>query len=89
MKTVLSSSPSDKEIETETSAETVIHNDSIDFSTKEYFSEGKKEVNGTVEKQSYHSDLKKEPEKTKDSCFDGKEKVKGKSKIKSCSKKNL
>ena len=36
------SAPSDMEIETETSAETEIHNDSMDFSTKEYFSEGEK-----------------------------------------------
>ena len=84
-KTVNSSAPSDMEIETETSAETEIHNDSIDLSTKEYFSEGKKEVNGAVEKQSNHSDLKKEPKKTKDSCFDREQKIKGH--IKPCSKK--
>ena len=63
VKTVNLSAPSDIEIETETSAETEIRNDSIDLSTKEYFSEGKKEVNGAVEKQSNHSDLKKDPRK--------------------------
>ena len=47
----------------------------------------KKEVNGAVEKQSNHSDLKKEPEKTKDSCFDAEQKIKGY--IKPCSKKKL
>ena len=51
VKMVNSSAPSDMEIETETSAETEIHNDSIDLSTKEFFSEDKKEVNGAVEKQ--------------------------------------
>ena len=56
---VNSSAPSDMEIETETLAQTEIHNDSIDLSTKEYFSEGEKEVNGVVEKQSNHSELKK------------------------------
>ena len=76
VKTVNLSAPSDMEIETETSAETEIRNDSIDLSTKEYFSEDKKEVNGAVEKQSNHSDLKKEPEKTKDSCFDREQKIK-------------
>ena len=85
VKTVKPSAPSDMEIETETSAETEIHNDSIDLSTKEYFSEGKKEVNGAVEKQSNHSDLKKEPEKTKDSCFNGEQKIK--EHMKPCSKK--
>ena len=50
IKMVNSSAPSDMEIETETSAETEIHNDSIDLSTKESFSEGEKEVNGGVEK---------------------------------------
>ena len=73
------------EIETETSAETEIHDDSIDLSTNEYFSEGKKEVNSAVEKQSNHSDLKIEPKKIRDSCFDGEQKVKGH--IKPCSKK--
>ena len=87
VKMVNSSALSDMEIETETSAETEICNDSVDLSTKEYFSEGKKEVNGAVEKQSNHSDLKKEPKKTKDSCFDGEQKIKGH--IKPCSKKNL
>ena len=87
VKMVNSSAPSDIEIETETSAETEICNDSIDLSTKEYFSEGEKEVNGAVEKQSNHSDLKKEPDKTKDSCFDGEQKIKGH--IKPCSKKSL
>ena len=77
VKMVNFSAPSDMEIETETSAETEICNDSIDLSTKEYFSEGKKEVNG--------ADLKKEPEKTKDLCFDGEQKIKGH--IKPCSKK--
>ena len=76
VKMVNLSAPSDMEIETETSAETEIHNDSIDLSTKEYFSEGEKEVNCAVEKQSNHSDLKKEPEKTKDTCFDGEQKNK-------------
>ena len=84
---VNSSAPSDMEIETETSAETEICNNSIDLSTKDYFSEGKKEVNGAVEKQSNHSDLKKEPKKTKDSCFNGEQKIKAH--IKPCSKKNL
>ena len=83
VKTVNLSAPSDMEIETETSAETEICNNSID--SKEYFSEGKKEANGAVEKQSNHSDLKKEPKKTKDSCFDGEQKIKGH--IKPCSKK--
>ena len=83
VKMVNLSTPSDMEMETEASAETEIHNDSIDLSTKEYFSEGKKEVNGAVEKQSNHSDLKKEPEKTKDSSFNGEEKIKGH--IKPCS----
>ena len=77
VKMVNSSAPSDMEIETETSPETEICNNSIDLSTKEYFSEGKKEVNGAVEKQSNHSDLNKEPKKTKDSCFDGEQKIKG------------
>ena len=85
VKTVNSSAPSDMEIETETSAETEICNDSIALSTKEYFSEGEKEVNGAVEEQSNHSDLKKEPKKTKDSCFDGEQKIKAH--IKPCSKK--
>ena len=85
VKMVNLSAPSDMEIETETSAETEICNNSIDLSTKEYFSEGEKEVNGTVEKQSNHYDLKKEPEKTKDSCFNGEQKIKGH--IKPCSKK--
>ena len=62
------------EKETETSAETEICNDSINLNTKEYFSEGKKEVNGAVERQSNNSDLKKEPKKTKDSCFDREQK---------------
>ena len=87
VKMVNSSALSDMEIETETSTETEICNDSIDLSTKEYFSEGKKEVNGAVEKQSNHSDLKKEPKKTKDSCFDGEQKIKGH--IKPCSKKKI
>ena len=65
------------EKETETSAETEICNDSINLNTKEYFSEGKKEVNGAVERQSNNSDLKKEPEKTKDSCFDREQKKGG------------
>ena len=59
VKTVNLSAPSDMEIKTETSAETEICNDSIDLSTKEYFSEGEKEVNGAVQKQNNHSDLKK------------------------------
>ena len=87
VKTVNLSATSDMEIETETSAETEIRNDSIDLSTEEYFTEGEKEVNGAVEKQSNHSDLKKEPKKSKDSCFDGEQKIKGH--IKPCSKKNL
>ena len=49
VKIVNSSAPSDLETETETSAETEIRNNSIDLSTKESFSEGKKEVNGGVE----------------------------------------
>ena len=77
VKMVNLSAPSDVEIETETSAETEICNDSINLNTKEYFSEGKKEVNGAVERQSNHSDLKKEPEKTKDSCFNGEQKKGG------------
>ena len=85
VKMVNLSAPSDMEIETETSAETEICNNSIDLSTKEYFSEDEKEVNSAVEKQSNHSDLKKEPEKTKDSCFDGEQKIK--EHIKPCSKK--
>ena len=44
VKIVNSSAPSDMETETETSAEIEIHNDSIDLSTKESFTEGKKEV---------------------------------------------
>ena len=68
MKTFNSSAPSDMETETETSAETEICNNSIDLSTKESFSEGKKEVNGGVEKQNDDSDLNKKPTKTKDSC---------------------
>ena len=71
------SAPSDMEIETETSAETEICNDSINLNTKESFSEGKKEVNSAVEKQSNRSDLRKEPEKTKDSCFNGEQKKGG------------
>ena len=63
VKMVNLSAPSDMEIETETSAETEIHNDSINLNIKEYFSEGEKEVNGAVERQSNHSDLKKEPKK--------------------------
>ena len=51
VKIVNSSAPSDMETEKETSAETEIHNHSIDLSTKESFSEGEKEVNGGVEKQ--------------------------------------
>ena len=71
VKMVNSSAPSDMEIETETSAETEICNNSIDLSSKESFSEGKKEENGGVEKQNDLSDLNKEPKKTKDSCSDG------------------
>ena len=63
------------ETEKETSAETEIHNDLIDLSTKESFSEGKKEVNGGVEKQNDDSDLNKQPEKTKDSCSEGEKKM--------------
>ena len=48
VKSVNSSAPSSMETETETSAETEIHNNSIDLSTKESFSEGEKEVNGGV-----------------------------------------
>ena len=59
VKMVNSSAPSDMEIETETSAETEICNDSIDLSCKESFSEGKKEENGGVEKQNDLSDLNK------------------------------
>ena len=61
VKSVNSSAPSDMEKETETSAETEIHNNSIDLSTKESFSEGEKEVNGGVEKQNDDSDLNKQP----------------------------
>ena len=68
VKIVNSSAPSDMETEKETSAETEIHNNSIDLSIKGSFSEGKKEVNGGVEKQNDYSDLNKQPEKTKDSC---------------------
>ena len=85
VKVVNSSATIDMEMETQKSAETEIHNDSIDLSTKEYFSKGEKEVNGAVEKQSNHSDLKKEPKKTKDSCFNQEQKIKGH--IKPCSKK--
>ena len=63
-------------MEIETSAETEIRNDSIDLSSKEYFSEGKIEENGGVEKQNDLSDLNKEPEKTKDSCSYGEKKNK-------------
>ena len=70
VKMVNSSAPSDMEIETETSAETEICNDSIDLSSQESFSEGEKEENGGVEKQNDLSDLNKEPKKTKDSCSD-------------------
>ena len=59
VKSVNSLAPSDMETETETSSETEIRNDSIDLSTKECFSEGKKEVNGGVEKQNDDSDLNK------------------------------
>ena len=76
VKMVNSSAPSDMEIETETSAETEICNDSIDLSSKESFSQGKKEENGGVEKQNDLSDLNKEPEKTKDLCSDGEKKNK-------------
>ena len=86
VKMVNSSAPSDMEIEIETSAETEIRNDSIDLSTKEYFSEGEKEVNGAIEKQSNHSDSIKEPKKTKDSCFNREQK---KGHIKPCSKKEI
>ena len=72
VKSVNSSAPSDRETETE--AETEVHYDSIDLSTKESFSEGKKEVNGGVEKQNDDSDLNKQPEKTKDSCSEGEKK---------------
>ena len=61
VKMVNSSAPSDMEIETETLAETEICNDSIDLSSNESFSEGKKEENGGVEKQNDLSDLNKEP----------------------------
>ena len=63
VKIVNSSAPTDMETEKETSAETEIHNDSIDLSIMESFSEGKKEVNGGVEKQNDDSDLNKQPEK--------------------------
>ena len=87
VKMVNSSAPSDLEIETETSAETEICNNSIDLSSKECFSEGEKEENGGVEKQNDLSDLNKEPEKTKDSCFDGEKKINGH--IQTCSNKKL
>ena len=76
MKIVNSSAPSDMETETETLAETEIHKDSVDFRTKESFSEGKKEVNGGVEKQNDDSDFNKQPEKTEDSCSEGEKKNK-------------
>ena len=72
-------------METETSAETEICNDSIDLSTKESFSEGEKEVNGGVEKQNDDSHLNKQPEKTKDSCSEGEKKINGH--IQTCSNK--
>ena len=72
VKMVNSSAPSDTEIETST--ETEICNNSIDLSSKESFSEGEKEENGGVEKQSDLSDLNKEPKKIKDSCSNGKKK---------------
>ena len=74
VKIVNSAAPSDMETETETSAETEICNDSIDLSTKESFSEGKKQVSGGVEKQNDDSDLNKQPEKTKDFCSEGEKK---------------
>ena len=77
VKMVNSSAPSDMEIETETSAEKEICNNSIDLNSKECFSEGKKEENGGVEKQNDLSDLNKEPEKTKDSCSNGEKKING------------
>ena len=77
MKSVNLSAPSDMERETETSAGTEICNDSIDLSTKESFSESKKEVNGGVEKQNDDSDLNKQPEKTKHSCSEGEKKING------------
>ena len=79
MKSVNSLAPSDLEIAPESSVETEIRNDSIDFSmkhekTKESFSDGKKNVNGGVEKQNKDSNLSKQPEKTKDSCSEGEKK---------------
>ena len=85
VKMVNSSAPSDMEIGTETSAETEIHNDSIDLSSKESFSEGKKEENGGVDKQNDLSDLNKEPKKSKDSCSNREKKINGH--IQTCSNK--
>ena len=84
-KCVNSSALSYKETEKETSAETEIYNNSIALSTKESFNEGKKEVNGGVEKQKDDSDLNKQPEKTKDSFSEGEKKVNGH--LQTCSKK--
>ena len=77
MKSVNSLAPSDLETAPESSVETKIHNDSIDFSTehektKESFSDGERNVNGGVEKQKKDSHLSKQPEKTKDSSSEGK-----------------
>ena len=68
MKIVNSSATSDMETGKEISAETEIHNDSIDLSIIKSFSEGEKEVNGG---ENDDSDLNKQPEKTKDSCSEG------------------
>ena len=81
VKSVNSLAPSDLETAPESPVATEIHNDSIDFSTehektKESFSDGKKNVNGGVEKQNRDSNLGKQPEKTKDSCSEGEKKNK-------------
>ena len=41
---------------------------------KESFSDGRKNLNGGVEKQNKDSNLSKQPEKTKDSCSEGEKK---------------
>ena len=76
VKGVNSLPPSDLETAPESSVETDIRNNSIDFSTehekiKEPFCDGEKNVNGGVEKQNKDSNLSKQPEKTKDTCSEG------------------
>ena len=77
MKSVNSLAPSDIETAAESSVETEVCNDSIDLSTKKYFSDGKKEVNGGVAKQNKDSNLSNQPEKTKDFCTEGEKKING------------